>query len=108
MDNNESQMETLPRTPEVPKIPQVEQVKPVDHLGQEAALTALREITPNVPDRPDLVQLAGAEPAKFDIGDDFDKTPIVGGEIISPTAVRVEDQKNPDGSISNKEAQERG
>lgn len=95
MDSSESQMEAPPKAPEAPKISQVEQVKPVDHLGQEAALKALNEVTPNVPDRPDLVQLAGAEPTKIDFGDDFDKTPIVGGEIVSPTAIKVDELDNP-------------
>lgn len=34
--------------------------------------------------------------------------PIVGGEIISPTAVRVDDPRNPDGSVNFRASQERG
>lgn len=37
-----------------------------------------------------------------------DKTPVIGGEIISPTAVRDDDPRNPDGSINLKAAQNRG
>lgn len=107
METDEFQKEGQ-AVPEVPKVLIVEQTKLEDKLGQQAALKALDEITPNIPDRPDLEQLAKAEPGAFDLGDDFDKTRIVGGEIISPTAVRVDDQKNADGGVSNKEAQERG
>lgn len=34
--------------------------------------------------------------------------PIVGDEIITPTAIRLDDPKNPDGTISNKAAEARG
>ncbi len=36
------------------------------------------------------------------------KTPIVGGEIVTPTAVRVDDPKNADGSVNFRASQERG
>lgn len=37
-----------------------------------------------------------------------DKTPIVGGEIVTPTAVRVDDPRNPDGGVNFRASQERG
>ncbi len=100
MDSNENNSEGQ-KTTEISKVPQVEQAKPVDHLGTEAALNALNKETPGIPDRADLVRLAGTEPSNFNIGDDFDKTPIIDGKLASPTAVRV-------GEVGTKAAEQRG
>jgi hypothetical protein len=34
--------------------------------------------------------------------------PMVGEELVTPTTVRIDDPKNPDGSVSFKAAEERG
>lgn len=67
---------------------------------QEAAVLKLAESNPNtLDDSGDIFfQLAGVE----------DDTPIFGNQIISPSAVRVDDPRNPDGSISYKAAKQRG
>jgi hypothetical protein len=67
---------------------------------QEAAVLKLAETkTQTLDEAGDIFsQLAGVE----------DDAPIFGNQIISPSAVRVDDPRNPDGSISYKAAEQRG
>ena len=60
-----------------------------------------------------LADIAGVQPKtpfqqNLDNESARDRTPIVGGEIIRPTAVRADDPRNADGSLNFKAAQERG
>ena len=86
----EPQME-ISRITESPKAPQKEQAKPADKVGAETALHAIDKPF----GRDDLQKLADIKPTDvFDLGQDFDTTPIVNGKLVSPTAQRVGETTN--------------
>jgi len=73
----------LPKPPEISKTPQPDQIA-IANTKRQSALSAMETVTPGVSDRADLEQLA-----KLDFGSDIKEPPTIGGEIISPTAIRV-------------------